>query len=107
MTSSQPPGLQTRRSSRSVARSSGVCSITSRQVIRSNVAVLPGQLLEPADPDLAGAAAARHLGRVGVELDPGHLAVVGQLLERAARAAAGVEHLGVGWAAAAGRARRG
>ena len=36
---------------------------------------IPGQLLEPADPNLAGVAAAGDLRRVGVELDPEHLAV--------------------------------
>ena len=53
--------------------------------------VVPRDLLQPAGDDLAQPAAARHLGRVGVELEPADLAVVDQLLHRAARAAAGVE----------------
>ncbi len=54
--------------------------------------VLPGKLLQPADAHLAQAAPTGQLGRVGVELDPAHLAaVVDKLHQGAARAAAGVE----------------
>ena len=52
----------------------------------------PRQLLEPPDRDLRDPASARELSRVAVKLDPGHLAVIDELLERAARPAAGVEH---------------
>ena len=64
MTSGHPPGLHTRRSSASVTRSSGVCSTTSRQVIRSNVPSSHG-ISSGADPDVECAARTSDLGGIG------------------------------------------
>jgi hypothetical protein len=58
--------------------------------------IRPRQLLQPADRHLTMTTRARQLGRVHIQLDPAHGPVVLELLHRAPRTAAGIEHLGIG-----------
>ena len=57
----------------------------------------PWELLEAPHADVGNPTCARHLRRVVIELDPGRVTVIDQLLERAARAAAGVQYARLGW----------